>query len=242
MKASLILGLALLLQDAPATLTFLPPKDSKPADVERAAKVIEKRCLEFGYKGVRAKVVDGSVMVSCETGITAAMEPWIVHYSTVPALKVEIGFERKLKEREADQYPPGEAAPNGARWASVLKQPDAARPRAARKTWVDPYDFRLILDLPRINVKSHLRWVKPTDEKPSYFELSGPPVKVYRELPAATIEATQFILDGRPDMFPGSELRNPDEKRIQFFWRNEGDAYFGICINNPLPFPLDLKK
>jgi hypothetical protein len=66
-------------------MTFLPPKNAKPAEVERAAKAIEKRCPEYGYKGVTAKVAGSKeapeVEVACATGITERMKPWLLHFT-----------------------------------------------------------------------------------------------------------------------------------------------------------------
>lgn len=244
MKASLILGLALLLQDAPATLTFLPPKDSKPADVERAAKVIEKRCTEFGYKGVRAKVIDGAVEVTCETGITAAMRPHIDRMA-MKGFRFEFRVKVILGERQIEQYQPGKGAPKGAEWVR-----DA---RADMEVW------HLFWSEPRIPISGRVTWVDrrgvirdrpvgywgPTEK---FFEFDKGLTEWYRKLSDKHAKGVCLLVDGAVVFDNSHPAIYQTEEESDILTRLEASTLakqnptLPFRINSPLPFPLELKK
>lgn len=234
MKAIPALVAALLaLQDpAPTTLTLVPDGAAKPGELEKASKALQKRLVDFGYTGVDVKVVESEVAVSCESGITTKMRPWIEHFASLPASKVEIAFEQALNQAQRQQYDPGKTAPPGTTWASAIINPFYP---------TIPREWRLFKDKPRLVVTGHLKWVTADEKNPSHFELSGPQLKAFKEMPSQTMFGMQFLIDGQCSMSGGAELRYPDLKAAHIYWTSQ-DNHVGICLNNPMPIALKLKK
>jgi hypothetical protein len=232
--------LVMLLQEpVPATLTYVPPKDSKPADVEKAAKAVEKRCAEYGYKGVTAKAVNGEVVVACETGITEAMTKRLEHFTRRACAKVEFMLLYPLTDKEAEQYAPGGPAPKGSSWVKLESQNTA-----------------LVLDGTRANVAGKVTWKRPTKKemdssdavvREPYFEFSEDTSKVMKvQADAVNKIHILLLIDGREAKSAGLVRWKEGAKKgsVVAMWKCEEaqDELGGICFNNPLPFRLEPKK
>lgn len=231
---------ALLIQEpAAAALTYLPPKDAKSADVEKCAKAIEKRCAEYGYKGVKVKVVNGAVEISCETGITEAMTKRLEHFTVRACAKIEFMLQYPLSGKEAEQYAPGGPTPKGASWLKLGNGED-----------------HLIIEGTRSLITGKVTWKRPTEkemkshdavEREPYFEFSEEASKVMKaQADAAQKVWILMLIDGRPAKSQGLIRWREGSKKgsIVAMWKCEEarDELGGICLNNPLPFALELKK
>lgn len=231
--------LALVVQSSPQTpLVFVPPKDAKPADVEKAAKVVEKRCADYGYKGVKAKVVNGEIEVSCETGITDAMAKRLAHFTARACAKVEFMLLYPLVGPEAEQFAPGKAAPKGAAWVKVGEKDE------------------LIVDGTRSIVTGKVMWKKPTEKeldssdpvnREPYFEFGEETSKLMKaQADAAKKVYILMLIDGREAKSAGLIRWKDGAKKgaVMAMWKCEEarDDMGGICLNNPLPFALEPKK
>jgi len=240
----------LTIQESPAastSMTFLPPKDAKPADVEKAAKAIEKRCAEYGYKGVTAKVAGSKeapeVEVACATGITARMKPWLLHFTSLAASLVEIRVEYPLYGGERQQYEPGKSGPPGTTWFSVMRNPAMASGPNRDGSYGYPADRDqlLVRDEPKIDATGIFKWVRKGLDGPVYFEITGKAAKALKDLPDKLRVNQQLLVNGQLVLCGGALLKFPDANTIQLHWQSDG-LHAGICINNPLPFSLELKK
>lgn len=233
---ALLLVVALAIQDPPKSITFSPPKDAKPADVEKAAKAMEKRCSDYGYKGVKAKVENGEVVLSCESGVTSAMQPRIKELATRAYSKVEFMLGYPLSEQEREQYEPGKTAPKGASWFNF---PDG-RPG-------------LVIDSSKAVIGGRILW-KPNEKNDMRTDSAEPFLEfdegLSRLIKAQADEHKRVVIYVMVD---GAMIKNVGVVR----WRpvgNKGDSYLaqwvcqeakdkigGICLNNPLPFALEKK-
>ena len=228
----------MLLQEPPATtVTLVPPRDAKPADVEKAAKAIEKRCADFGYKGVKAKAISGNVEVSCETGIPEAMENRVAYFGTKPYNKVEFMLQYPMTPQESEQYEPGKTAPKEASWVKLENGDDV-----------------LVIDGSRVVIPvGKLAW-KRTPEKDQTSSAHAP----YFEFPEDMTKAMRASIDVYKKLMPvmlidgrriksGGMLNWANGKKkdsVIARWRCEEaeNETVGICLNNPLPFALEVKK
>lgn len=175
MKSTILLlsALALAYQDPPKNMRFVAPEGAKPAEVQAAAKVIQKRCDDYGYKGMTVKVIDQvQVEVSCSTGITAVMRPKLTELATKPYLKLELMIEYVLTERENEQYEPGKTCPEGTQWIQLQEG-----------------KWRLIVKAFKMDLAGKIVWKRvtkkdrPRDEREppdSYFEFKTETTKALR--------------------------------------------------------------
>ena len=235
----LVVLFVLTLQDPPKTMTLVPPIDAKAADVERASKALEKRITDFGYKGVSVTPNGLEVVISCQTGITHAMHSRISELAGRPSAKIEFMLLYQLSDREKEQYIEGKTAPNGASW---LRLNDGT--------------YKLIVDSTRTILNGRITWKQKAD-KETFGELSsGEPFFEFQADMARLMKEQSeklkrvpilMLIDGRQVRSVGTIHWKLDEKTKAItgcLWRCEEakDEFTGICLNNPLPFALEVKK
>lgn len=223
-------------------MTFLPPKDAKPADVERAAKTIEKRCSDFGYKGVTAKVTGTKeapeIEVTCTTGITSAMNPHLVKLCS-KVYKLELRFKPSLTTRELEQYEPGKTNPKDTEWVK-----DA---RTDKEYW------HLFWTKTKVDLLGRITWVEKSKPdmyyngpKEKYFEFDKGLTEWICKLTADQLKGACLLVDGilvhegDPTIqLPASSVKSA---RWEGAWMLLENPTAPVRIGNPLPFPLELKK
>jgi hypothetical protein len=121
-----ILGV-FLLSPPPRTegLTYGVPGNPGTEEVDKAVRQFAARCKGYGYKGIHAIRTERAgasyVQVTCETGITPAMQGTLNAFAELSGSSVEIRFPKYLSDVESEQYgwawdPAEDRAPEGTKW------------------------------------------------------------------------------------------------------------------------------
>lgn len=234
--------LVTLLQAAP--VQFEAPAGAIPAELQLAAKALEKRCAAYGYSGVAVTVENGLVVVRCpQTGISPEMEDGIERLSGLAGGKFEIRCTRVLSAAEKDQFSAPEKAPPGGRWFPLVEVVDG---RFANPTYAALKDAGSV-------GKQELKLIKKQNgdlgteewflEMPKLagnklFEERAKPVEGFAD------EATYLVLDGTAfDNVGLLKWVAPADAKAPGVWIfGPLDKLMAISVQHPMPFALKPKK
>lgn len=101
-------------------LFYEGPDDATEAQLQKAAKALTARCEACDLKGMKAVPEAKRVRVTCPKEPTEEMVEAVDFLASFSAAKVELRFIHKLGKSEAEKYPFGGAAPDGASWVKIF--------------------------------------------------------------------------------------------------------------------------
>lgn len=222
------------------TMRFRTPEDAGLGDVALAAEQIGARCREYGYRGIRTRVVEDRgrrfVDVSCESGYTAEMHAMVRLFATIRGSSIEVRFPYERTTAEQEQYqsardPSQDKTPPGARWyrwwdgkmPPVLLRDAPAVPRTSilLSRWKDRSGVEQVLC--RIS-KTRTREIEKADLRKSL----GQPILILDGLVLQPIGLTRRELDRDRGLIVNAE-------RASFVLTGSG---LKEILIHPLPFTL----
>jgi hypothetical protein len=254
----------------PTTLQFRAPAGSSASDIKAASKLMQARCEQLGYKGVTVSCPESNLIsLECKTGITPKMMGSLKTVGLLAAQVVEIRFWPALNERQKEQHLPGGTAPDGAEWLKD-QEPEWTKHGFTKRDGKSP-GWWLVQKSPKFDVRikwkstssgwarelaSGMRWVKQASEKefkqsdrsdfPNelYFEFDRDTSKALFALPRGTIARCALFVDGAWLTADDGILFDPERSDGKARWTHAWSTndILGVCLNNPLPFPLTILK
>ncbi|HKS15955.1 MAG TPA: hypothetical protein VJU16_01435 [Planctomycetota bacterium] len=102
-------------------LTFDAPENATDAQVQQAAKALTARCEALDLKGVRAAAESKRIRVTCPKDLPDEKVEAVGFLATFPAAKMELRIIHKVGKADAEKYPHGKEAPDGATWVKVFE-------------------------------------------------------------------------------------------------------------------------
>jgi hypothetical protein len=253
----------------PTTVGFRVPKDSSAADIKLAAKALQKRCDEVGYKGVAITTPESEgIVLECKSGIPDAMMNSLRTMAALAATTVELRFFAEITTREREQYVPGDKAPNGVEWLKD-QNPEWTKHGFAKKVGKSP-DWWLVRKTPRFDVRvkwkpaasgwsrelvSGMRWVRQAQEKDvktfndlpnfpneNFFEFDSSTSKALYGIPEDCWGSCALFVDGAFLSAGKDFIYHPGRSDGKSRWNHEWSKIdiLGVSLNNPMPFPLSI--
>lgn len=210
-------------------MTFKAPQGADPKDVVQCAKAITARIAEYGYKEITAAPSEDrkSIVVNSASPFNNPVRSKVYRMATTPMQTVELRFAYPLTPAEAEQYPPGGAAPKGTTW---LK-------------WSG--GIALMRNEPVYSVREAILWY-PQKKDGVYDQQIGNSMhlefgegiasKLFK-IPKNEIVKVRLFIDGQLVDLGGNLY--PQEKL--FKWtidKQDGWDVLGVCVNHPMTLAL----
>ena len=239
------------------------PEKANPVEMKKAAKSLQKRCLDYGFEGVSAKLVYRGtkkvIEVSGRAELTKEMKESILRLASLAGNDLSFRQKYRLSAAQEEQFKPGERAPKGTEWIAYMGKEESSE---------DPFE---LFYTTRIGNRSDFdfstieRGTISTDffQNPRPFiRLSSPlSSRIKKYISGQSEHSLTFLID---KMIPSkewdlqfdegpihywyctkkseshSDCQKSDHKsyRKAYWFFSFDPKYLGPILKNPMPFPL----